>query len=129
MLIFVNTSPAHKEGQQLEQRFMRAFNPLHIELYHHLRDFVFRLKHRIYDIRLVVIILLEKESIPLIESIRSDLLNLDIVFVLSKELEVHQRTLYTFYPRIVLGIEDEHLLNEYVRAKLGFGCNDTKALE
>lgn len=120
MFIFVNPNSGRQDARQLEQQLLRTLEPAGMEVYHQLRSFVFRLKEKIHDIRLVAIVVLDAEVLELIEAIRKDLDGLPLIFIVSPAVATQEMRLYRFFPRIVLRIKsDDALIKNFIMAKMG----------
>lgn len=102
---------------------MGAFSAGKIEVYHEFHSFMCRLQQGIYNIRLVVICIMDKETLHLLEAIRGELFHVPVVFCVGGEVEMQSRRLYAFFPRIVLRVgENDVLALEFIKAKMGFAC-------
>jgi len=119
VLVFVNANPGCSAARKLEVRLIDALAPAEMEVYHQLRHFVFRVKERIYDIRLVAVCIPDKEMLTLLEQVREDLCGLPLLFIAGDAAIAEGKRLYAFYPRIVLRMQqDDTACIEFIQTKM-----------
>lgn len=119
VFVFVNANPGCRAARQLEIRVIEALAPPKTEVYHQLRHFVFRVKERIYDIRLVAVCIPDKEMLTLLEQVRADLCGLPLLFIAGDAAIAEGKRLYAFYPRIVLRMQqDDTACIEFIKTKM-----------
>jgi hypothetical protein len=120
MLIFFNNDQQNSSALILEEKLTSSFLPGKIEVYHETHSLMHRLRQGIYNIQLLVVCIVDNEILSLLETIRSNLCHVPIVFFVHGKAGVQTGRLYAFFPRTLFYMgEDDGLVLPFVKAKMG----------
>lgn len=123
MLIFVNPGSKDPEANNLEKNLFTELPAAEIEVHNEWQSFINRLIMRLYDIDLTAIFISDPQSLQLLEPLKKELQGLNVVFLVSSEMEIENDDFYKFFPRVVFRIQDQEAILTFIKTKICFLCN------
>ena len=118
MLIYANFCIYSKDFTDAEKLLMNRFGHHGMEIYRELNGLIARLKHRTYQIQLLILCIPDAGVVNSIESHRELLKEVDVIFLVKRGGQDQSKRLYKFFPRIILQVNrDEDILMAYTSIK------------